>query len=156
MTKTVKRIWEYVLILSFCGYLYVCLELLFRQRSDVTMLFCASICAIPMLVLNEVYNYEMLFVYQVLICAVFSTIVEFIFGIIFNSDLHIWNYSNMPGNIMGQICPQFFLVWCGLSAIIIPFLDYIDYNLFGGEQIPYYRITDKITIWMKDRNEKVR
>lgn len=143
-----KQVWKWVLILTFCGYVYVCLELLYRGMSDVTMMFCASICAIPMLGLNELYDYEMNFIVQVLLCALFSTFIELGFGVIFNSDYHIWDYRNLPYNYKGLICPQFFLLWCLIATIIIPLLDYIDCYIFDSGQRPYYKITRNIVIYM--------
>ena len=105
MNDRIKRTWEWILILTFSGYLYVCMELAYRGTSDVTMMFCASICVVPMFALNEWFTYEMNFFKQIFICTIFCTIVEFIFGLIFNMDYHIWDYRNMPLNIMGLVCP---------------------------------------------------
>jgi len=33
--------------------------------------------------------------------------------------LDIWDYSGVPGNIMGQVCPQFTLAWAALSAVAV-------------------------------------
>ena len=48
------------------------------------------------------------------------TAIEFVFGIIFNIFLgmSVWNYSSVPGNILGQICPAFSILWCGLSLVV--------------------------------------
>ena len=121
---------------------------MYRGTSDVTMMFCASICAIPMLGLNELYNYEMNFILQILICGLFCTFVELIFGLLFNADYHIWDYRNMPFNYKGMICPQFFLLWCIIACVIIPLLDYIDCYVFDSGIKPYYKITNNLIIYM--------
>ena len=43
---------------------------------------------------------------QMLICSIIITAVEFTSGLILNVwlGLGIWDYSNMPFNILGQIC----------------------------------------------------
>jgi len=48
------------------------------------------------------------------------TAVELVFGIVFNLMLgmSVWDYSSVPGNILGQICPVFSVLWCGLSFIV--------------------------------------
>ena len=48
------------------------------------------------------------------------TAVEFVFGLVFNVFLgmSVWDYSSVPGNILGQICPLFSVLWCGLSFIV--------------------------------------
>ena len=151
-----KRIISSLLILMSCGYLYVCIELLFRQRSHIAMLFCASICAIPILLLNEWFDYNMYFIVQILICTIFCTLVELLFGYLFNSDYSIWDYRGMIGNIDGMICPLFTLFWGILSAFFIPLLDWIQFNIFDDIQRPYYIITRNWIIWMKEKDVETR
>lgn len=149
MNDRIKRTWEWILILAFSGYLYVCMELVYRGTSDITMMFCASICVVPMFALNEWFTYEMNFFKQIFICSIFCTIVEFIFGLIFNMDYHIWDYRNMPLNIMGLVCPQFMVIWAAISAAIIPLMDFIDYYIFNEGEAPYYVLTKHKRIYMK-------
>jgi uncharacterized membrane protein len=59
-------------------------------------------------VLGGVYEY---------LCSVFT---ELVFGTVF------WDYSHMPLNLLGQICPTFSLLWCGLSLVFLPFADKIN------------------------------
>ena len=49
--------------------------------------------------------------------------VEFVFGVVFNLFLgmSVWNYSAVPGNILGQICPVYSLLWCGISFVVSVF-----------------------------------
>lgn len=51
------------------------------------------------------------------------TAVEFLFGVIFNIFLgmSVWDYSAVWGNILGQICPVYSVLWCGISYIISVF-----------------------------------
>ena len=73
-----------------------------------------------------------------------KTKVEFLFGLILNVwlGLHMWDYSNMPGNILGQICPQFTVLWFFLSALGIFLDDYIRWVFFGEEK-PHYHLFRK-------------
>jgi hypothetical protein len=32
----------------------------------------------------------------------------------------VWDYSNRRGNLLGQVCPQYTLLWFGLSALGYP------------------------------------
>lgn len=77
---------------------------------------------------------------QSAICGLAITAVEFIAGLIINIwlGMNVWDYSAMPGNIMGQICPQFLAMWVGLSAVGIVMLDWMRYAVEGGER-PHYR-----------------
>ncbi len=49
-------------------------------------------------------------------CA-FITFVELAVGIVVNLvlKLDVWDYSELPGNFLGQICPYFSLLWLVIS-----------------------------------------
>ena len=53
--------------------------------------------------------------------------------------LDVWDYSGMPGNILGQICPQYMLLWLPVSLAGIVLDDWIRYRKFGEER-PHYRL----------------
>lgn len=88
------------------------LEIIFRGYSFPTMVVCGGLCFIICGTINE-KNRCMPLVLQQLIAAAGITAIEFLFGLILNVwlGLHMWDYSNMPGNILGQICPQFTVLW---------------------------------------------
>ena len=90
--------------------------------------------------LNNWLPWEMPLLWQIIIGTAIVTAAEFVVGCILNLwfGLGIWDYSNLPGNILGQICPQFALAWAGLSLIAIVLDDYIRYWLWGDER-PYYK-----------------
>ena len=92
-----KNVYKYILLLSFSGYLYVCLEIIWRGHTDVSMMFCASVCAIPMIVLNNIFSYDIDFLLQIIICMLFSTATEWITGLLVNFDHQIWDYTGMWG-----------------------------------------------------------
>lgn len=148
MNGKFKSFMKYLLLFTFSGYIYVCLELIFRGYSDITMMFASSICAIPMIILNNKFTYELDFLLQLFLCAIFATLVEFIFGMLFNRDYSIWDYRNMPLNLYGQICLPFSLLWMIIAACVIPLMDWIDCYIFGYKpnKKPYYKIFGRI-IW---------
>ena len=49
--------------------------------------------------------------------------VELVAGLIFNRDHTVWDYRNMPGNWLGQICPQFSLLWISAAALVLLIYD---------------------------------
>ncbi|MBT9617193.1 hypothetical protein GPK43_03565 [Mediterraneibacter faecis] len=104
---------------------------------------CGGLCFIICGVINE-KSRCMPLVLQQLIAASGITVIEFIFGLILNVwlGLNMWDYSNMPGNILGQICPQFMVLWFFLSAIGIILDDVIRWRLFGEEK-PHYHLFKK-------------
>ena len=78
-------------------------------------------------------------VLQQLIAASGITVIEFIFGLILNVwlGLNMWDYSNMPGNVLGQICPQFMILWFFISAVGIILDDVVRWRFFGEEKQHY-------------------
>ena len=58
---------------------------------------------------------------QMFLGTILITVFEFILGYILNIKLGlgIWDYSNIPFNIMGQICLPFSFLWFVLSYFVI-------------------------------------
>ena len=65
---------------------------------------------------------------KALVCAALVTAVEFIFGIVFNLwlKMNIWDYSDLPLNLMGQICPIFSLAWAGIALAMLPLVEAVN------------------------------
>lgn len=55
----------------------------------------------------------------ILIIALVMNIIEFIGGwfLLKVLNMRLWDYRNLPGNIMGIVCPLFALIWTGISAV---------------------------------------
>lgn len=81
------------------------------------------ICLYYLCCLDYTFGNKIEAVYGEIICIVTiglaMTLVEFIAGLIFIKGMKIklWDYSNRPLNVMGIICPEFSLIWCGCGAI---------------------------------------
>lgn len=71
--------------------------------------------------------------------AIIITLLELIVGTIVNIILgwNVWDYSNLPGNLWGQICPQFTVLWFFLSAVAVYLDDWIRWLLWGEERPKY-------------------
>ena len=115
----------------------------FRGRPEAiswTMFALAIILAIPLEHFGAELPWEVPLIGQACICAAAITAVEFIAGLILNVwlGLGVWDYSHMTGNICGQICPQFALLWFFLSIVGIVMLDWMRYVVEGGER-PHYK-----------------
>lgn len=123
------------------GLLYIVIELIWRGWSHWTMFILGGICFISLGLINEVIPWEMALWKQILIGACVITVLEFITGCIVNLWLgwDVWDYSHMPGNVLGQISPQFFVLWMLLSVVGIVLDDWLRYWMFGEER-PYYEI----------------
>ena len=128
------------LTLFFIGGIgYMLIELLVRRRTHWTMGILGGLCFVLIGLINEVFSFEMKLRYQALIACIIVTVLEFITGCIVN--LHfgwgVWDYSNLPFNIMGQICLPFTVIWYFLSIFAIWLDDYIRWKIYGEEK-PHY------------------
>lgn len=100
---------KYALLAWVGGSTYVTVEVLYRSRSHWTMFVLAAIVFIAVGLFNELLSWETSLIWQVLIGVAMATLVELLTGLVVNCWLGwgIWDYSQMPGNLWGQICPQF-------------------------------------------------
>ena len=139
--KNQSRIPEYLFLFYFYGATYVTIEVFFREHSHWTMFLLGALCGILIGKLNEFISWEMSFILQSIIGGLIVTILEFIWGYILNIKLglNLWDYSNMWGNIKGQICPLFSVCWCVISGVAIILDDYLKYWFFDEEK-PKYKL----------------
>lgn len=132
---------KYLFLFWFGGSTYVTLEVLWRGYSHWTMLLLAGTVFIAIGLLNEVWEWSTSIIKQVAVGTVLATALEFITGCIVNLWLgwDVWDYSAMPGNILGQICPQYFLLWLPVSLAGILLDDWLRY-WWWDEERPHYRL----------------
>lgn len=136
-----------ILLWVWTGTLYFFLEVIWKSLNgrpetiSWTMLLLAIFLAIPLERFGAELPWDMSLFVQALICTGAITAAEFCAGCVLNLwlNLNIWDYSSMPGNLLGQICPQFIVLWFFLAVFIIVMLDWMRYSIEGGER-PYYSI----------------
>lgn len=89
--------------------------------------------------INEFIPDKMPVLFQGLLGSFIVTVFEFFAGLILNIwlELDIWDYSNIPLNVFGQICLPFSLAWVGLSLVAIFVDDFCRHKLFD-EPMPKY------------------
>ncbi len=139
-----KLICKYITLLLAGGGLYVLLELVWRGRSHWTMFLLGGICFVALGLINEIIPWDMPLLYQAVVGACIVTGLEFMTGCIVNIWLgwDVWDYSGLPGNILGQICPQFFLLWIPVALTAIILDDWLRYWWFEEER-PHYKMLRK-------------
>lgn len=134
-----------VLLWVWTGTLYFFIEVIWKtshgrpEMISWTMLLLAIILAVPLERFGAELPWEMPLMVQSAVCGVAITVVEFVAGLIINVwlGMGVWDYSAMPGNIMGQVCPQFLAMWMILAAVGIVMLDWMRYGVEGGERPRY-------------------
>lgn len=115
------------------GVGYGIIELMWRGYTHWTMILAGGVCFVIFSEIADKFRYKPL-IYKVALAALGVTAVEFIFGIVFNLifKMNVWDYSEMPFNLFGQICPLFTLAWGVVALIFIPLADVLN-KVIGGE-----------------------
>lgn len=141
MQKQLKLLSKYLFLFCVGAGLYVSIELIYRGYSHWTMGILGGISFVSIGLINEVLSWDTPLTLQALIGSLIITFYELVFGIVLNIwlGLNIWDYSNLPFNILGQICLPFSVIWYFLSIIGICLDDFLRWNLFNEEK-PRYKI----------------
>lgn len=110
------------------------------ERISWIMLVVAIVLTIPVERCGDELPWECPLGLQAAACAALVTAVELAAGLLLNIwlGLGIWDYSHLPLNLWGQICPQFALVWWVLCLVFIPVFDWLRWAVEGGEKPRYY------------------
>ena len=129
------------MLFSVGGAIYIMIEMLWRGYSHWSMLIVGGLCFVMIGLINEYYSYDIPLIWQMMIGACIVTAVEFVSGCIINLwlGLNVWDYSDMPFNIWGQVCLPYMVLWSLLSGVAIILDDYLRYWWFG-EEYPHYKI----------------
>ncbi|MCI8372359.1 MAG: hypothetical protein HFI75_08165 [Lachnospiraceae bacterium] len=123
------------------GMLYLLVELLWRGYSHWSMFFMGGLCFVLIGLINEIFPWDMALWLQGVAGAAVITAAELAVGYLVNLhlDWQVWDYSDMPLNLMGQICVPFSLLWILVSMAAVIADDYLRYCLFH-EKLPVYRL----------------
>lgn len=139
-TSTIfETIIEYLFLLVLGGSIYYGIEMMWRGRSHPAMILVGGLCFVCIGLINEIFPWTMSIWKQMLIGDAIVLFIEFISGCILNLwlGLAIWDYSNEPFNLLGQICLLFAVIWLPLILIAIILDDWVKYLLGKGEK-PHY------------------
>lgn len=114
-----ERILE-IIVFILGGYAYAMLEILFRGYTHWTMVLTGGACILTIFMLTD-WILDAPLIISAMACSLIITFYEFCVGIIVNLKLgwQVWDYSSMPGNVLGQICPTFTAIWFLLCLIFL-------------------------------------
>lgn len=134
-----------MLLWSWGGTVYYFLEVIWKllreepERISWTMLVVAILLCIPVERCGAELPWSCPLWLQAAGCAALVTAVELAAGLVLNvwMGLGVWDYSHLPGNLWGQICPQFSALWWVMCLAFIPVFDWLRWTVEGGTK-PYY------------------
>lgn len=135
-----RRIAKPLILIAIGGFLYTGIEILYRGYTHWTMFIIGGLAFWLIGCINEYIEWDVIVWKQMAIGMAIITSLEFITGFIVNIIFgwNVWDYSNVPFNVLGQICLPFCVIWYFLSLVGIILDDYIRYWLFR-EEPPHYR-----------------
>ena len=96
------------------GIGYVVIEFLWRGRSHISMFLAGGTCFLLLGKLNKVKP-RLPFLLRGCMGALAITQVELLAGLLANRGHRVWDYRQMPYNLMGQICLSYSLLWIPVS-----------------------------------------
>ena len=109
-----------LLVFVLGGTAYAMMEILFRGHTHWSMALTGGACVVTLYILLDWLNGQPL-VMAALAGAVIVTVYEFAVGCIVNLRFGwaVWDYSDMEGNLLGQICPVFTAAWFALCFLFL-------------------------------------
>lgn len=139
MKEKLKAILKHAVLALCGGCVYFLIEMAWRGHSHWTMAVLGGVCFVLIGDINEFIPWNMPLILQGAIGSGIVTVLELVSGIILNLwlGLEIWDYSNMPFNLLGQICLPFTLLWVALSIVAVVLDDWLRYWLFGEDRPTY-------------------
>ena len=141
MKKSFQHLAKAMVLFCIGAVVYALIEILWRGYTHWTMAALGGLLFLLIGGINNWIPWDMPLCLQAIIGSLLVTGAELIAGVVLNIwlGLGIWDYSGMPFNVLGQICPQFTAAWAGLSIVAVVLDDYIRYWLFG-ERKPKYKL----------------
>lgn len=130
--KKIQFLKKETIIFVIFGFLYICLELLYRGHTHISMFFVGGLCGVLIGLINDNTPDISLF-YQCILGTTIVTLIEFISGCYLNIylGLGVWDYSHVPFNFLGQVCLPFSIIWMLLSIPVIYLDDYLKNKLLN-------------------------
>ena len=119
-----KKIKRYSLFFIIGAIGYAAIEVIWRGHTHWSMMLAGGLSFVMFSVVSMKLKDKSILV-KGAACGLGVTAIELVFGIIFNLwlKMDVWDYSSIPFNLMGQICPIFTLIWSVLSIAFLPLAD---------------------------------
>lgn len=123
------KIWRNAVVFYIGGMFYCTVELLWRGWTHGSMFVLGGLCVLCVCEAGR----GLPLLWHMLLGTVIVTTLEFLMGLLVNQVWHmgVWDYSDAPMNVLGQICLPFSLLWFVLCGIAIPLEEQLRHALFG-------------------------
>jgi len=114
-------------IMLYGGFIYGAVEILYRGHTHPSMFILGGLSLVWVGGLNCFFRRRLPIPVQMAIGSVIITLGEFVCGMIVNVQfgMDVWDYSDMPFNLYGQVCLLFMVIWFFFSFVAIKTEDFI-------------------------------
>ena len=131
-----KNWWKGIFLIGTGGAVYYSLEILYRGYSHWSMFLLGGLC---FCIIDKLYQKRkgiFSIVAFMLTGGLIITALEGMTGAFGNLYLHrqVWDYSNLPLHLYGQVSLHFTLLWCVMTIPIIWLSGLFHYYVFHDEQ----------------------
>lgn len=129
------KVAEYSVIYALGSLGYCIIEILWRGYSHWSMTVTGGVCFMMIYYVNDFLSRKNVWI-KSLISAVAITLMELAVGCVINLVLgwSVWDYSDRPISLLGQICLEYFILWYLLCIPATLISEQIKTNIFGGKQ----------------------
>lgn len=136
-----KKLSESFVLWTIGGTIYYMIEVAFRGFSHWSMFVLGGICMTFFGKQGLWTEWKDPMWKQVLRCTAFITAGEFITGMFVNKLMKwdVWDYSDQPMNLFGQICVPFVILFSGLCAIGLFISGYLLHWIYR-EKNPHFHV----------------
>lgn len=133
-----KNLAKYLTVFISGAIIYMCLELAWRGFTHWTMGILGGLCTVLIGLINEILPDDTPLLVQAPLASIIITTLEYYTGYILNIKLglNIWDYSQMPLNVDGQVCLYASLLWMVLGIVAVILDDRVR-SLFGEDNIKH-------------------
>ena len=131
--------WKEGFLFLLGGALYYGLEMAYRGFSHWTLFLLGGACFLYASMQNEKEQWDTPLWLQLAKVEAVVVVGEFLVGCVVNLILgwNVWDYSDLPFQIMGQTSLEYILLFLPLCLLAILLDDYIRYFFFGEEKPRY-------------------
>lgn len=122
---------EYGFVFLMGAWGYSIIELLWRHYTHWSMAVTGGICLMILYGIHVTVRRGNR-VRKAVFAALSITAIEFAVGMLVNRTLgwHVWDYSENFGNILGQVCPLYTVLWFFLSFPVFWICEWIHKNFY--------------------------
>lgn len=139
-SRRADRLWEYFGIWLMGGGLYCLAETVWRGWTHWTMFLAGGTLFLLIGLERGKKPWRWSLVSQAVVGGLTITAGEFLIGCVVNLwlGMRVWDYSDKPYNLLGQISLVSTVMWCGAALLVVLIYDLMHWLAFGGER-PHYR-----------------